>query len=84
MHTRDLVDEVARRKRYRYGLSREKVRAALGTILDVITEQMAQGNAVSIASFGRFEAKEHKRRKVEGLDGEEYQVGSRLGPGRPA
>jgi nucleoid DNA-binding protein len=41
---------------------------------------MAEGNAVTIAGFGRFEAKEHKGRRVVGLDGVEYEVESRLVP----
>jgi len=56
------------------------VRAALDVILEVITEQMTEGNAVSVAGFGRFEVKEHKGPKVDGLDGEVYEVQSRLVP----
>ena len=36
---------------------------------------MAEGNAVTIAGLGRFEAKEHQGRSVVvGLNGEEYEV----------
>lgn len=41
---------------------------------------MAEGNAVTIAGFGRFEAREHKGRRVVELDGEEYEVETRLVP----
>ena len=53
---------------------------ALHLILDAITDQMVESNAVTIAGFGRFEAKEHRGRRVVGLDGEEYKVASRLVP----
>jgi nucleoid DNA-binding protein len=79
MHKRQLVDEVARRSSP-WGLNRGQVREALHGILDVITDQMAESNAVTIAGFGRFEAKEHKGRRVVGLDGEEYAVETRLVP----
>jgi nucleoid DNA-binding protein len=79
MHKRQLVDEVARRSGP-WGLTRGQVREALHGILDVITDEMAEGNAVTIAGFGRFEARKHKGRRVVGLDGEEYEVESRLVP----
>jgi DNA-binding protein HU-beta len=79
MHKRQLVDEVARRSGP-WGLTRGQVRDALHGILDVITDEMAEGNAVTIAGFGRFEVKEHRGRRVVGLDGEEYEVESRLVP----
>ena len=79
MHKRQLVDEVARRSGL-HGLTRHQVREALAGILDVITDQLAAGGAVTIAGFGRFEAKEHAGRDVHGLDGETYQVGARLVP----
>lgn len=84
MHKRQLVDEVARRsgptKGMQNGLTRRQVERALDYILDVITDEMAQGHAVTIAGFGRFEAKEHAGREVRGMDGETYQVGPRLVP----
>ncbi len=79
MHKRQLVDEVARRSGP-WGLTRREVREALHGILDVITDEMAEGSAVTIAGFGRFEAKEHKGRRVVGLDGQEYEVEGRLVP----
>jgi DNA-binding protein HU-beta len=83
MHKRQLVDEVARRtgptKGMQKGLTRQQVGQALDGILDVITDQMAEGNAVTIAGFGRFEAREHAARVVH-LDGETYQVEPRLVP----
>ena len=79
MHKRQLVDEVARRSGP-WGLTRRQVRDALHGILDVITDEMAEGNAVTIAGFGRFEAKEHEGRRVVGPNGEEYEVESRLVP----
>jgi nucleoid DNA-binding protein len=79
MHKRQLVDEVARRSGP-WGLTRAQVREALHGILDVITDEMARGNAVTIAGFGRFEAKDHAGRRVVGLDGEEYEVEGRLVP----
>jgi nucleoid DNA-binding protein len=48
-----------------------QVREALHGILDLITDEMAEGNAVTMAGFGCFEAKEHKARRVVGLDGSE-------------
>jgi nucleoid DNA-binding protein len=56
------------------------VREALCGILVVITNQMAKGNTVTLAGFGRFEPKEHKGRRALGLDGKEYEVESRLLP----
>lgn len=79
MHKRQLVDEAARQSGP-WGLTRRQVREALHGILDVLTDEMAEGNAVTIAGFGCFEAKEHKGRRVVGLDGEEYEVESRLVP----
>ena len=67
MHKRQLVDEVARRSGP-WGLTRGQVREALHGILDVITDEMVEGHAVTIAGFGRFEAREHKSRRVVGLD----------------
>ncbi len=79
MHKRQLIDQVARRSGP-WGLTRRQVRDALHGILDVITDEMAEGRAVTISGFGRFEAKEHKGRRVVGLDGGEYEVESRLVP----
>ncbi|MBN1659197.1 MAG: HU family DNA-binding protein [Anaerolineae bacterium] len=79
MHKRQLIDQVARRSGLR-GLTRRQVRDALHGILDVITDEMAEGRAVTISGFGRFEAKEHKGRRVVGMDGGEYEVESRLVP----
>jgi len=83
MHKRQLIDEVARRsgptKGMQHGLTRRQVERTLHHILDVITDEMAKGNAVTIAGFGRFEAKEHASREVH-LAGEAYQVESRLVP----
>ena len=75
MHRRQLVDEVARRSGA-WGLSRREVREALHGILDGISDQMAEGNAVAIAGFGRFEAKEDKGRRTLVRDGEEHKVAS--------
>ena len=80
MHTRLLVKEVARRTHYGYGLTRYKVRVVLNELVAVITEQLVQGNTVTIAGFGRFEATEHKGRKVEGMDGKVYEVQTRMVP----
>ena len=65
MHKRELVDEVARRSGP-WGLTRRQGSEALHSILDVITDEMAEGNAVTIAGFGRFEAKEQEGRRVMG------------------
>ena len=48
--------------------TRRQAREALYGIPDVITNQMAEGDAVTIAGSGRFEAKEHRKRRVEGPD----------------
>ena len=53
MHKRQLVDEVARRSGP-WGLTRKQVCEALHGILDVITDKMAEGNAVTISGFGRY------------------------------
>lgn len=79
MHKRQLVDLVARRSGPS-GLTRRQVREALHLVLDVITDEMAEGSAVTIAGFGRFEATEHRGRTVIGLDGDAYQVDTRLVP----
>lgn len=77
MHKRQLVDEAARRTGPR-GLTRRQVREVLHGILDVTTDQMAERNAITIAGFGRFEAKEHKGRRVVGLGGEEHEEETRV------
>ena len=62
MHKRQLVDEVARRSGP-WGLTGRQAREALHGILDVITDEMAERNAITIAGFGRFEDKEHSGRR---------------------
>ena len=52
MHTRELVAEVARRTRYRHGQTRQSVRGVLEGLAAVITEQLAEGQAVSVARCG--------------------------------
>lgn len=83
MHKRRLVDEAARRsgkmKGAQRGLTRRQVEKALDLLLDVITDQLAAGGAVTIAGFGRFEVKEHAGRRVV-LDGQEYDIDARLVP----
>ena len=79
MHKRQLITTVARRSGP-WGLTRRQVRDALHGLLDVITDEMAEGRAVTISGFGRFEAKKHKGRRVVGLDGADYEVESRLVP----
>ena len=79
MHKRQLIDEVARRSGP-WGLTRDQVREALQGILEVIADQLEAGGAVTICGFGRFEAKEHRGRRVVGQDGQEYQVDARLVP----
>jgi nucleoid DNA-binding protein len=79
MHKRQLIAIVARRSGP-WGLTRRQVRDALHGLLDVITDEMAEGRAVTISGFGRFEAKEHKGRRVVGLDGADYEVRTRLVP----
>jgi len=79
MYKRQLIAEVARRSGP-WGLTRSQVREALHGILDVIAEQMEAGGAVTLAGFGRFQAKEHKGRRVVGRDGRVYEVESRLVP----
>ena len=80
MHKRRLIQEACKRPAYRQPLTQEQMRVALHALLDVIADEMAEGNAVTIAGFGRFEAKEHAGRQVQGMDGETYQVESRLVP----
>ena len=80
MHTRELVGEVARRTRYSYGQTRQSVRGVLEELATVIAEQLAEGQTVSVAGFGRFEAKEHQGREVVGLDGGIYEIERRLVP----
>jgi len=76
VHKRHLVAEVARRT----SLTQAQVREALEGTLEVIAETMAIGQCVTLVSFGRFEANEHRPRAVRGLDGNTYYVGSRLVP----
>jgi DNA-binding protein HU-beta len=76
VHKRQLVAEVARRT----SLTQAQVDEALDGILAVIGEKMAAGDYVTLAGFGRFEAREHRPRAVHGLDGNTYQVESRLVP----
>ena len=61
------MDEVARRSGP-WDLIRRQVRDVLHGILGVITDGMAEGNAVTIAGLGRFEVKDHKGRCAVGLD----------------
>ena len=74
-----LIDKVARRSGP-WRLAHRQVREALHGTLDVTTDQMAEGSAVTMTGFGRFEAKEHKHRCVVGLGSEEYEVKSRPVP----
>jgi nucleoid DNA-binding protein len=76
MHKRQVIVEVARRT----SLTRNQVREALGGILEVVAEAMADGRCVTLVGFGRFEATEHRPRKVRGRDGRTYQVERRLVP----
>jgi DNA-binding protein HU-beta len=76
VHKRQLVAEVARRT----SLTRAQVDEALDGILAVIGETMAAGDYVTLAGFGRFEAREHRPRAVHGMDGNTYQVEGRLVP----
>jgi DNA-binding protein HU-beta len=76
VHKRQLIAEVARRT----SLTKAQVREALGGILAVVTETMAEGNCVTLVSFGRFEANGHRPRIVQGRDGNTYRVESRLVP----
>lgn len=84
MHKRQLIDTVARKtgkvKTFDRSLTRRQVAIALETILDTITDELAAGNAVTIAGFGRFEATEHAGRRVVAPDGSEHQVEARLVP----
>jgi nucleoid DNA-binding protein len=76
VHKRQLIAEVARRT----SLTQAQVYEALGGILEVVAETMADGNCVTLVGFGRFEANEHRPRIVQGRDGNTYHVGSRLVP----
>jgi DNA-binding protein HU-beta len=76
VHRRQLIADVARRT----SLTRAQVREALGGILEVVAETMAEGNCVTLVGFGRFEANEHRPRTVQGRDGNTYHVESRLVP----
>ena len=80
MHTRELVAEVARRTRYSHGQTRRSVRGVLEELATVIAEQLAEGQAVGVAGFGRFQVKEHLGREVVGLDGRLYEIERRLVP----
>jgi nucleoid DNA-binding protein len=57
-HKRQLVDEVTRWSGP-WRLTWRQAREAHHGLLDVITEEMAEGDAVTIAGFGCFEAKQH-------------------------
>ena len=43
----------------------------------MINDEIAEGNATTIAGFGHFEAWEHKGQRVVGLAGQAYEVASR-------
>ena len=76
VHKRQLVAEVARRT----SLTRSQVGEALDGILEVVAEAMAEGNCITLAGFGCFEANEHRPRTVLGRDGKTYYVESRRVP----
>ncbi|MGQ9600238.1 MAG: HU family DNA-binding protein, partial [Anaerolineae bacterium] len=76
MHKRSLVAQVARRT----SLTRAQVVEALQGILEVVTETMAAGGAVTLVGFGRFEARAHRPRSVRGLDRKSYRVAGRRVP----
>jgi DNA-binding protein HU-beta len=76
VHKRFLITEVARRT----SLTKAQVREALEGILEAVAETMAEGDAVTLVGFGRFEASEHRPRIVHGRDGKTYNVQSRLVP----
>ena len=54
-----------------WGRTRRKAREALHGILDAITDQMAKGQAVTIAGIGRFDARQARGSMVGG----EWTVG---------
>ena len=76
VHKRQLIAEVARRT----SLTQPQVQEALGGILEMIAERMAEGDAITLVGFGRFEANEHRPRTVQGRDGKTYHVEGRLVP----
>jgi DNA-binding protein HU-beta len=76
VHKRQLIAEVARRT----SLTQAQVREALDGILEFVAEAMAEGNAVTLVGFGRFEACKHRPRVVHGRDGRTYRVERRLVP----
>ena len=76
VHKRQLIAEVARRT----SLTQPQVQEALGGILEVVAETMAEGDAITLVGFGRFEANEHRPRTVQGRDGKTYHVEGRLVP----
>ena len=77
MRKRQLVDQAVRRSGP-WELTRRQVREGLHGILDVITDQVAVRNVITIAGFGRFEAKEHRCRRVVGLGGEGHEEETRV------
>ncbi len=76
VHRRQLIAAVARRT----SLTRSQVGEALGGILEFVAETMAAGDCVTLVGFGRFEAREHRPRAVQGRDGQTYHVEGRLVP----
>lgn len=55
----ELFNEVAERT----GLSKKDSEKAVGAVLDVITQVLAEGDKVSLVGFGTFETKKRQERQ---------------------
>lgn len=71
MNRKELVDALATRA----GASKADADRAVGVLLEVISEALAQGESISLTGFGTFEVRErpaHKGRNPR--TGEELQI----------
>jgi DNA-binding protein HU-beta len=71
MNRKELVDALATKM----GASRADADRAVGALLEVISEALAQGESISLTGFGTFEVRErpaHKGRNPR--TGEELQI----------
>lgn len=74
---KDLIDSIAEKG----GLTKKKAEVVLNAFLDVVTENLSQGNAIRIIPFGSFEVKERAGRKGRNpKTGEEIKIEARKVP----
>ncbi len=62
-------EELAREVSDRTGVSRKVARSVLVSLLDVITEQLCEGDSIYLRGFGCFQTREGRRRRARDPQG---------------